>query len=290
MKKISVIIPAYNHAQYIGEAISSVMESEYQNFEIVVIDDGSTDSTRNVVSSFSGVRYFHQQNSGAHAAINRGISLSSGDLIAILNDDDKYTKDHLSKAMSNMTTYGNSLFVGIPIVFGRGQKLDDFKNHIIQSKIYTEKFGLGRSLLELNWSTSTSSFVFEKDLFLKLGGFHNFTMCHDLDFLLRAIFMEGAHIGVSEVPTWFYRCHETNSGSSISSRKQNAEIVYCLGKVLDSIFESFSAEELSKIIGYGLDPELISFAARKKPWANELSIGTDESIQEWISLCVKGFG
>jgi glycosyltransferase involved in cell wall biosynthesis len=284
MKKISVIIPAFNHAEYIGEAIKSVQDSDYSNIEIIVIDDGSIDRTSEVVSSFRNVKYFHQENSGAHAAINNGISLASGDLVAVLNDDDKYTINHLTAAVSNMEVYGNSFFIGAPIVFGHGWKLDALKGHIYQSQIAVENLGLGKSLFQINWSISTSSFVFKKDLFVKLGGFHNFTMCHDLDFLLRALLVAGVKVGVSEVPTWFYRCHETNSGSSISSKKQAAEIIYSLGRVLDPILEKFSSESLLQTIGYGLDPKIILEASIVKPWVAEVHLGVEKSINEWVAL------
>jgi glycosyltransferase involved in cell wall biosynthesis len=284
MKKISVVIPAYNHSQYIGEAITSVIDSDYQNVEIIVIDDGSIDNTKNMVSSFDQVLYHYQKNSGAHSAINKGISLATGEVIAILNDDDKYARNHLSDAISNMTTYGNELFVGSPIVFGNGTKLEAFKYHLSQSKILIAELGLGPSLFQLNWSTSTSSFVFEKELFVRLGGFHNFAMCHDLDFLLRALIAENANVGVSELPTWFYRCHEANSGSSIASLKQSAEIIYSLGRVLDPILEKFSSESLLQTIGYGLDPKIILEASKVKPWLREEHLGVEKSINEWISF------
>jgi glycosyltransferase involved in cell wall biosynthesis len=287
MKKISVVIPAFNHSQYIGEAIASVLESDYANIEIIVIDDGSTDNTKDVVASFGGIHYYHQQNSGAHAAINRGVNLATGHFIAILNDDDRYTKRHLSTAVSNMELYGNGMFVGAPIIFGYGWKLNAIKSHANLSRETIKDLGLVRSLFQINWSTSTSSFVFEKELFAKLGGFHKFALCHDLDFLLRALLVEGVNVGASEIPSWFYRCHDTNSGSSIASRKQSAEIIYCLGRVLAPILKDISPETLLQMVGYAMSSEIILAASKLEPWLNEKNMSIEDSIDVWIGLCQK---
>ena len=285
MKKVSVIIPAYNHGHYIGDAISSILESDYQNFEVIVIDDGSMDNTKQVVASFKNVLYYHQQNLGAHHAINRGISVSSGDLIAILNDDDMFSNSHLSQAVSNLETYGNTFFVGKGEVFGHGDMLHIMKHHILCSTKIVEDYGWALSLFKINWSISTSSFVFNKEIFGKLGGFHGFSNSHDLDFLLRALFIEGVSIGVSDLPTWHYRCHETNTGSSINAIKKDSEIIYSLCRVLDPIMNEISSDQLLRLIGHGLSPNMKLLAAREKPWLKELNLTVDKSIAEWIALC-----
>jgi len=285
MKKVSVVIPAYNHGHLIGDAISSVLESDYQNFEVIVVDDGSTDNTKQVVSSFKSVFYLYQQNFGAHHAINQGISLATGDLIAILNDDDMFSKGHLTQAVSNLDAYGNSVFVGKAEVFGQGRKLNLLKKHLSTSTKTIEDYGWILSLFKINWSISTSSFVFKKEIFRKLGGFHGFSLCHDLDFLLRAIFIERVSVGVSDFPTWYYRCHDTNSGSSINANKQTSEIIYALCRVLDPIMNEISSDHLLRLIGYGLNPNLILLAAKEKPWLKELNFTIDNSIAEWAALC-----
>jgi len=285
MKKISVIIPAYNHGDFIGDAISSVLNSDYQNFEIIVVDDGSTDNTKQVVSLYDHVFYYHQQNFGAHHAINRGISLASGDLIAILNDDDIFANNHLSEAILNLETYGNSFFIGKANVFGHGYKLQQLTNHILSSAKTVEDYGWVLSLFKINWSVSTSAFVFDKGIFDKLGGFHGFTLCHDLDFLLRALLIENVSIGVSDSPTWHYRCHETNSGSSINANKQASEIIYSLCRVLDPVLNEISSDDLIELIGHGLSSDMKLFARREKPWHKEFYSSVDNSIAEWITLC-----
>jgi hypothetical protein len=93
---VSVIIPNYNHAHYVGEAISSVLRQDYPHYEIIVVDDGSTDDSHEVLSAFGGkIRCIHQENRGLSAARNTGILASRGELIGVLDADDIYECDYL---------------------------------------------------------------------------------------------------------------------------------------------------------------------------------------------------
>jgi glycosyltransferase involved in cell wall biosynthesis len=94
--RISIVIPTYNHQEYIGQAIQSVLEQTYQNYEIIVIDDGSQDNTREVVAKFGDrVRYIWQKNQGLSGARNTGIKISAGKYIGLLDSDDLYEPDFL---------------------------------------------------------------------------------------------------------------------------------------------------------------------------------------------------
>jgi glycosyltransferase involved in cell wall biosynthesis len=289
MEKISVVIPAYNHEFFIGEAIQSVLENDYPNYEIIVVDDGSHDGTSGIVKSFLGVKYFYQKNSGAPSAINKGISVATGKYIAILNDDDMFASNHLRTAVLNLRSYENDFFIGTAECFGYGPKLHTMENHIFQSKVVIKERGLGMSLFNINWSTSTSSFVFKRNLVDRLGGFHNFSMCHDLDFLLRGLLVAGMRVGVSESPTWHYRCHGSNSGSRISIGKQNSEVIYCLGRSINSIIDELSPESLIQLIGYGISPDLILEMVKMKPWLNEADLGVDLAIHNWVDYCASNY-
>jgi glycosyltransferase involved in cell wall biosynthesis len=89
MPKVSVIIATYNRAHYIREAIDSVLSQTFTDYEIIVVDDGSTDNTRAVVGSYgSKVKYFYQKNQGQPAAENHAARESTGEYIALLDDDD----------------------------------------------------------------------------------------------------------------------------------------------------------------------------------------------------------
>jgi glycosyltransferase involved in cell wall biosynthesis len=98
MPKVSVVIPTYNQASFIDETIRSVLNQTFQDFEIIVIDDGSTDNTPEVISALP-VRYFRQENQGCSAARNHGIKLSSGEYIAFLDSDDVLMENALEKGV-----------------------------------------------------------------------------------------------------------------------------------------------------------------------------------------------
>ncbi|MBN1450055.1 MAG: glycosyltransferase family 2 protein [Anaerolineales bacterium] len=98
MTRISVIIPTYNRVHLLDECVKSVLEQTYHDYEIIVVDDGSTDSTREIVGQFFGpIRYVYQEHRGVSAARNHGIQLAQGDYITFLDSDDLYLPTKLEK-------------------------------------------------------------------------------------------------------------------------------------------------------------------------------------------------
>jgi len=97
---ISVIIPTYNRANFIDVAIKSVLNQSYQDFEIIIVDDGSTDNTEEIVKNFNDFRinyFFHKFNQGISAARNTGIKACQGKYIAFLDSDDEWLPEKLDK-------------------------------------------------------------------------------------------------------------------------------------------------------------------------------------------------
>jgi len=92
---LSVIIPAYNAARYLGQAIESVLTQGYEPLELIVVDDGSTDITPEVVRGFPGVRYLYQPNGGIAAALNHGLAVAQGEWLAFCAADDLWAKGRL---------------------------------------------------------------------------------------------------------------------------------------------------------------------------------------------------
>jgi glycosyltransferase involved in cell wall biosynthesis len=100
---VSVIIPTYNRELFIAEAIESALAQTYRNTEIIVVDDGSTDRTAEIVDAYrDSVRYYRQDNKGPAAARNLGIHLSNGQYIAFLDSDDRWLPEKLSMQMELM--------------------------------------------------------------------------------------------------------------------------------------------------------------------------------------------
>ena len=103
---VSAIIPTYNRASYVCQAIESALAQAYDNVEIVVVDDGSTDDTRSALAPCEGrIRYIYQENQGVSAARNTGIAASTGDHIAFLDSDDIWLPGKLTHQMSFMVAH-----------------------------------------------------------------------------------------------------------------------------------------------------------------------------------------
>ncbi len=97
--RFSIIMPAYNDGDYIGEAIESVLGQTYQSFELIIVDDGSTDNTPEALLRYREhpkVKTIRQRNGGTAAARNTGLGLASGEFIGFLDSDDFYTPDRLA--------------------------------------------------------------------------------------------------------------------------------------------------------------------------------------------------
>lgn len=102
---VSVVMPSYNTAQYIREAVDSVLEQDYPNLELLVIDDGSTDATPEIIEAYGErVRFFTQQNAGAGAARNLGLREARGEYIAFLDSDDVWLPGKLQAQVEHFET------------------------------------------------------------------------------------------------------------------------------------------------------------------------------------------
>jgi len=105
MPKATVIVPTYNRSGCILDAIKSILNQTFQNFEIIIVDDGSTDNTHEILQPFlmrfsEKIKYYYQRNSGAPAAKNTGIRESKSDIIAFLDSDDIWLPDKLEKSLA----------------------------------------------------------------------------------------------------------------------------------------------------------------------------------------------
>src|SRR5688572_24151049 len=94
MPRVSIIVPAYNRANWLPYTVRSVLAQTMPDFELIVVDDGSTDTTRELIGSFAQndprVRYVYQENQGRSVARNNGAALAQGDYIGVLDSDDEY--------------------------------------------------------------------------------------------------------------------------------------------------------------------------------------------------------
>ena len=112
MPRVSVVIPTYNCAKFLGRTIDSALRQTYRDFEIIVVDDGSTDGTQALVAAYEeSVRYVYQPNQGASAARNAALSRASGEFIAYLDADDLWRPDKLSRQVEFLDAHSTCGFV-----------------------------------------------------------------------------------------------------------------------------------------------------------------------------------
>jgi glycosyltransferase involved in cell wall biosynthesis len=103
MARVTVVTAAYNSARYISETIESVLAQTYSDYDYVVIDDGSTDGTANIIARYAPrVTVIHQQNAGAGAARNRGVEIAEGEYVAIIDADDVWAPEKLERQVAAM--------------------------------------------------------------------------------------------------------------------------------------------------------------------------------------------
>lgn len=108
---VTVVIPCFNHAAYLAEAVESVLAQSYSQVEIVVVDDGSTDGSATVAAQFPTVILVRQPNAGLSAARNAGIRASSGDLLTFLDADDRLLPDAIQTGVERLTAHPEWAFV-----------------------------------------------------------------------------------------------------------------------------------------------------------------------------------
>jgi len=99
---VSVIIPAYNAGKLLGEALESVINQTHKLYEIIIVDDGSTDNTAEVAKRFTNVKYIFQKNQGTASAVNAGVAMAKGDLLAFLDADDLWFHNKIETQLAVM--------------------------------------------------------------------------------------------------------------------------------------------------------------------------------------------
>lgn len=224
MPKISVIIPVFNLEEYIAECLNSLLEQTFRDYEIIIVDDGSTDQSgavcRKYAETFSFVRYFRQQNSGVSAARNRGLELAKGELITFVDGDDAvsgFYLEHLVRIIANDADLG---VVGYTSKFeeldgGRAVDCAIIDAQKIGKKVLTD-IAIGGYL----WNK-----VFKLDIIRthKLKFDESVFVWEDLLFVLSYL-KAAERCGVSTSVDYFYRLRENSAVRVISLRKLESKV------------------------------------------------------------------
>jgi len=241
---LSVIIPTYNRARFIAEAIDSVLAQTYTNFELIVVDDGSTDNTRQVLQPYMNrIRYIFQENAGCSTARNTGLKEAKGEWIAYLDSDDIWMPEKLQTQVEDVCSFPDVCAHSINTLIYRdhiGKEVDIFSFTGFNAEYRQERGFIERPLLPqikfgFGWP---QCMLTKKQILVKAGAFDNeLRLWQDMDAFYR----------VAALGNWAYnskplvkilRREKENielSSQSVRNRANSyREMIKLLNKVLQS--------------------------------------------------------
>ena len=206
--KISVIMTTYNHKKFVNEAIGSILSQTYQNFELIIVDDSSTDTTVDIAQGYtdSRIKVITQKHQGPSVAINTGIMNSTGDFIAFMSGDDVSHENRLESQISQINLHNADIIFTIPDLIGpRSEPLSweicpwffdkDFTNN---SELYRKLFYFG------NFLVAPSAFT-RKETIEEIGLFSpGLIQLQDFDYWIRAI-KKNKELKIFNEPLIYYR-------------------------------------------------------------------------------------
>jgi glycosyltransferase involved in cell wall biosynthesis len=197
---VSVIIPVYNGEQFIAEAIDSILAQQYDPLEIIIVDDGSTDATPDVITPYkNSVRYIRQANRGAASACNTGLTAAQGDMIGFLDADDLWTRNRLREQLPYFTQKPE-----LDIVLGLVQ--------IMRNSALPEDSGLSTPVESPEIAMHLGCSLFRKRVFTIVGSFDETPAVgwtYDWDWFMRARELD-IEMLILPHTTMYYRRHTGN--------------------------------------------------------------------------------
>ncbi len=237
--RVSVVVTTYNQAPYIEEALRSVFDQSYAPFEVVVVDDGSTDDTPLRIASFGDrVVYLRQNNQGVAASRNAGIRRARGALLAFLDGDDLWEPEKLAIQIAAAQKYPESglivtdgvqfsdIGILLPSLFGRSTK--DFPGQpeepFISARLYDY-------LLQRSFVSTTSQVMIPAAVFQALGlSDTRFTLCSDYDLYLRIASRYDVTLIKKPLARWRYLASSASGPAHLRNLRWLAEMIEILKK------------------------------------------------------------
>jgi glycosyltransferase involved in cell wall biosynthesis len=220
---VSIITPAYNRADYLAETIDSVLGQDYPFIEYIVLDDGSTDNTREVLSRYDGrIVWETHPNMGEARTVNRALEMSRGDIIVVVNSDDPLRPGAISRAVAEFASWQDLL-----AVYGDWVEIDP--NSVDIRRVHVPQFDLATMMLSSNISLGPGTFF--RRCVLAVVGMRDtsFRYVGDLDYWFRV----AAHGPLRHVPEVLatHRTHPSAISFAERGRLMAAELVAVVQKV-----------------------------------------------------------
>jgi len=224
MPRLSVIIPAFNASSFISQAIESVLTQTYTDYELIVVDDGSTDDTASLVMRYGErLQYVYQKNQGLSSARNTGIAKAEGGLLAFLDADDYWGREKLEHQVTLLDSSAETgvVYTALKVVDSDGREIGE-RGCLRRGHLFS-------SLLTKNYVTPSSAIV-RRECLEKAGTFdENLSAAEDWDLWLRiAPFYPFDFV---DLPLTFYRVHEGSMHKDLDRMERN------VFQVLDKLFK-----------------------------------------------------
>lgn len=221
---ITVVIPTFNQARYLADAIRSALAQTHPALEIIVIDDGSTDATPDIVKGFhEHVRYIRQPNQGLAGARNAGIAAAGGDFIALLDSDDVWRPDHLALLATAAVRWPEAVawISSGACIDAAGRDLPQSSGHAASSATWIDR----RQLLRAN-AIIPSAALLHRERLVQCGGFATDPRihgCEDWDLWLR-LSLDGALLSLPAASVG-YRLHPSSMSTNLAPMAEAARHV-----------------------------------------------------------------
>lgn len=233
---VSVVMPAYNHERFVGTAIESVLNQTFPDFELIVVDDGSTDDTAAVIQSYDDkrIRYHYQDNQDAYNALNNGMGLSRGRFISIINSDDVYAETRLERMLQvHEDLNAHCIFSDVTLITDTGEPITDpsfwwIRWHENNRRYYFDYKDLYAAFLHANIMVTTSNLFMSRQAMETVGDFAPLRYLHDYDYIFRLLnaFPESV-VYLHDEKLLQYRLHGSNtlSQAAVVGREQDLKII-----------------------------------------------------------------
>lgn len=206
---VSVVIPTFNRGPFVELAVESALAQTWQEVEVIVIDDGSTDDTAERLARFGdAIQYHHQENLGVQFARNRAVGLARGEFTAMLDSDDLWLPEKLALDLAMFSAEPE-----LALVYGRMEVIDENGTRTGVRKPTDPPGGVVAEVL-VRGSGLSSTFIFRREVYDLVGGFDEaIARFTDLDFTLAVLRQH--RIGVYDEPRALYRDHSGNLSKDI---------------------------------------------------------------------------
>ena len=237
---VTVVIPAFNRIQLLARAVRSALHQTYQDIEVIVVDDGSTEDVGGALEGFDDPRlsYSHrEENLGISAARNRGVSMSHGEFVAFLDSDDEWREGKVSAQLERMEALGS----GFRACYTNLEFVDDTLGKTLKQTRYHEEGDLRAFFLR--YREIASSLLMEKDAFEEAGGFDvRIDWGEDWDLYLRLAQISG--YACVEEPMTIYHLH--GLGRVSDTLDKNPKIADSLMVLYDKNRDLFSKDQKAR--------------------------------------------